>query len=439
MYQDLWCGAGQANITLPVGTPMGGFANRMLPCQGVLDALSARAVLLQQGSTCCLLVTLDALAISAAHAQALAQAAIKVFDDDSVHIRLQVHITCSHTHSGADLAGMFGAGAAMTAYAEQVTRAVCAAVRQAAAGLAQVQVRRGTSELPIGRNRRLRPGHAQVTPREREQGAEIDSTLTAVTLEHAETAQPVAVLFHTACHPVCLGPENVLASGDFAGLAAQYIEQRSGAVALFLNGAAGNVTPLIGRGSSYAATRALGQQVGQAVLAHMSAPLVAPTLAATALTNVALPLSCHFMHAEDIAQHAAWLRQQDTGFIGWGEAVERWQACMLRLLEAGGLPDSVSIPLGALQLGGVRFVFIGAEVFNEYQRWQPAGVRLVGYANGEGCYVPTAAALDGGGYEVNSAPVFYGLSCAPGPRAEGALLTAIAEQIDRLENTSGVC
>jgi hypothetical protein len=70
-------------------------------------------------------------------------------------------------------------------------------------------------------------------------------------------------------------------------------------------------------------------------------------------------------------------------------------------------------------------------VFNEYQLWQrqDAHVRLVSYTNGEGCYIPTAAALAGGGYEVNTAPVFYGLPCAPGSGAEHVLLTAIAEQV----------
>jgi hypothetical protein len=99
---------------------------------------------------------------------------------------------------------------------------------------------------------------------------------------------------------------------------------------------------------------------------------------------------------------------------------------MNRQLANGSLPATVQIPLSVARIGTLEFVFLGAEVFNEYQLWQPRNVRLVGYADAEGCYIPTAAAIAGGGYEVNTAPVYYGLPCAPGPEAEHALLEAIS-------------
>ena len=441
----IYCGAGRADITLPTGTPMGGFANRLSPCQGSLDPLSARVLALSQGYHHCLIVTLDALAISVERARALCALCAQVAGEASPFVSglaaVDVRICCSHTHSGADLSGMFGDGGQLTAYYEQVVNAVLVAVREACAALTPATVRQAVTQLPIGRNRRLRPGHAQVTELERAQGAQIDNTLTVLrfmrsALRDGEaTCYLIATLFHTACHPVCLGPENTQASGDYAGIAAQLIEAQTGAPALFLNGAAGNVTPLIGRGSSYAATCGLAQAVAAAVA---DAALV-QTISVTAISAselrgtqpalAQLPLACHWQTPADVEQAAAWLRQQDTGFTGWLAVVEKWRGRMLQHLAAGTMPEAVDIPLSATRIGGTTFVFIGAEVFNEYQLWQPAGVRLVSYTNGEGCYIPTAAALAGGGYEVNTSPVFYGLPCAPGEGAERVLLGAIARQV----------
>ena len=425
MNPHMMCGAGQAEITLPIGTPMGGFANRTSTCQGVLDPLWARALMLQADQSTYLIITLDALAISASRAQVLATDAARA--TGGLVPAAAVRIVCSHTHSSADLSGMFGDPSLIAHYFELVRERVRSAAQHASASLGPALVRQGETNFPIGKNRRLRPGHAHVSALERSQGEQIDHTLTVLRFEQPDTGRIIATLFHTACHPVCLGPENVLASGDFAGIAAQTIEQQTGAAALFLNGACGNVTPIIGRGSSYAATRALGQSVAQAVTNTNLRGLQDPGSFNVFLpSSASLPLGCHYQTEAEIAQAAAWLLQQETGFNGWEDVVRNWQQRMNMQLADGSLPSTIQLPLNALRIGTLTFVFLGAEVFNEYQLWQPHHVRLVGYTDAEGSYIPTAAAIAGGGYEVNTAPVFYGLPCAPGPEAEQKLLTAIS-------------
>lgn len=133
-------------------------------------------------------------------------------------------------------------------------------------------------------------------------------------------------------------------------------------------------------------------------------------------------------NVEDIERAADNLRAMQTGFMGWAEVVDHWSERMRALLMQGTLRNTVDIPLSALQIGDTRFVFIGAEVFNEYQLWAPHNTRIVSYADGESCYVPTAAALAGGGYEVTTSPVFYGLPCAPSADAEWVLRKEIGDQ-----------
>jgi neutral ceramidase len=424
----LMCGVGRADITPPVGTPMGGFANREWPCQGVLDPLSARALLLAQGEAVALLITLDTLALPNVLAARFCEEAARAC---AVPIRpADVRIACSHTHSGGDLTAMLGHDGSLGAYAEQVRAAIVEASRQASAALAPAVVSHGATKLPIGKNRRFRPGHAHPTELERAQGFEIDHTLTALRLAHAQTGQPLATVFHHACHAVCLGPENVLASGDYAGIAAQLVEQASGAPALFLNGACGNVTPIIGRGSTYSATRELARTVADAVvdLARNSSAGTASLASADPIT-AELPLGCYYKSEEEIDAAAERLTSLVTGFTPWATFVDGWRRRMLAHLRAGTLPRSVAAQVSALRIGDVRFAFTSAEVFNEYQMWQPLGVRVVGYTNGSACYIPTAAALAGGGYEVESAPIIFGLPCAPGPAAEPALLAAITNRV----------
>jgi hypothetical protein len=390
--------------------------------------------MLQAGQSTYLIITLDALAISASRAQVLAADAARA--TGGLVPPARVRIVCSHTHSSADLSGMFGDLSLITHYFELVRERVRTAAQQASESLGPALIRQGETNFPIGKNRRLRPGHAHVSALERSQGEQIDHTLTVLRFEQPDTGRIIATLFHTACHPVCLGPENVLASGDFAGIAAQTIEQQTGAAALFLNGACGNITPIIGRGSSYAATRALGQSVAQAVvnvnlrgLAELRSaedPGDSDALDVSLPSSASLPLACHYQTEAEIAQAAAWLLQQETGFNGWEGVVRNWQQRMNTQLANGSLPSTVQVPLSAIRIGTLTFVFLGAEVFNEYQLWQPHHVRLVGYTDAEGSYIPTAAAIAGGGYEVNTAPVFYGLPCAPGPEAEQKLLTAIS-------------
>ncbi len=422
------CGAGRADITPPVGTPMGGFANRLMPCQGARDRLSARALFLHTADASALIITLDALAVNPARTQQLRDIAVRVGGVAGVQAD-HIQITCSHTHSGVDLAGLrLRADIARINRINDYFDHVCAAVRDAVgaacADTAPATLGLGTMPFVIGRNRRLRPGHANVTDLERSQGENIDQALTVLRFTHAERSTPIATLFQIACHPVCLGPENVFASGDFAGIAAQLVEAHTGAPALFLNGAAGNVTPLIGRGSSYDATRGLAQTLADAVYAIDLHPEPAE-LRCSSPTVAQLPLSCRFTNDDDIDRQAMWLLGQKTEFPSWPSVVAGWQSRMRSQLAAGQLPATIDIPLSATRIGGTTFVFAGAELFNEYQLWQPPNARLVSYANGECCYVPTSAALASGGYEVTTSPVFYGLPCAPGEDAELVLLDAI--------------
>ncbi len=55
---------------------------------------------------------------------------------------------------------------------------------------------------------------------------------------------PMSVIANYAMHGTVIGGQCTLISGDAPGIVADYVEQKTGAVMLFINGAAGNVAPI---------------------------------------------------------------------------------------------------------------------------------------------------------------------------------------------------
>ncbi len=59
-----------------------------------------------------------------------------------------------------------------------------------------------------------------------------------------EDGSPMVLISNYAIHGTVLGPQNLLISGDVAGIVSEYVEQNIGAPVLFINGAAGNLAPI---------------------------------------------------------------------------------------------------------------------------------------------------------------------------------------------------
>src|SRR5205085_4950675 len=55
---------------------------------------------------------------------------------------------------------------------------------------------------------------------------------------------PLALMVNYPIHGTVLGQENVEISGDVTGIVSEYVEQKTGAPVIFINGAAGNLAPI---------------------------------------------------------------------------------------------------------------------------------------------------------------------------------------------------
>jgi neutral ceramidase len=72
---------------------------------------------------------------------------------------------------------------------------------------------------------------------------EVDRTIGLLRIEKAD-GNLLAIIANYAIHGTVMGPQNLEISGDAPGVVAGYVEEKTGAPMLFINGAAGNLAPI---------------------------------------------------------------------------------------------------------------------------------------------------------------------------------------------------
>ena len=71
----------------------------------------------------------------------------------------------------------------------------------------------------------------------------VDRRIGLIRLEKHD-GSPLALIANYAIHGTVLGADNLLISGDAPGIVSEYVEEKTGAPLLFINGAAGNLAPI---------------------------------------------------------------------------------------------------------------------------------------------------------------------------------------------------
>jgi neutral ceramidase len=397
-----------ADITPPLGLPMGGRGTRYTPGAAVLDPLLLQALVLedaQGGRVLCL--SLDMIGLSWTMSARLrhelaAQTGIS-FD--------RIIVNFSHTHSGP-MSGFEGYAterakpAAMAAYEEGLVGEAVAATHGALAKMAPVTVRwcRGNSQ--IGINRRARDEAGQMALRPNLQG-HYNEDLWVLDICGADGSRCVA--FAHGCHPVIVyGYAWDAISADFPGVCRRVLQEELGEEvhAQFFQALAGNVRPRLLANS----------REGKFEKGSVDSPIIVgrelarDVQAALAAEGTELDLR--------LAVFSTWVmaeRDQAVWPLAHWQKEAREENEMRRELGqywskryADGPPPVRAVPweMGLLQLSrSHRIAYFSGEVVGE---WLPlvrawlADENLVAWAycqDGRG-YMPTDALLAEGGYEV---------------------------------------
>jgi len=264
---DLVAGAAAVELKPPHGVPLGGYGamarRRFMPALfdrsspafwfrasvGTLEPLMARALLIEAPGERILWIAADLVAVDDSLVSDLtARLAASGLTYSAVIV------SPSHTHSGpgafvdSELFGLLALDRLDGTVRESVLGGIVEAAMRAERAKALALVGVGTEPAPAITRSRL--------------GRALDPEIVLFKFVRGD-GSPVALLWNFAIHGTALGPRNLKLSGDVMGIASRAIEARVGAVALFVNGAVGDVSPA---GHGEQAALELGERLADAVV-----------------------------------------------------------------------------------------------------------------------------------------------------------------------------
>lgn len=404
-------GIRRVNVTPPIGTPLGGYAARKSVSQGIHDDLYATALVLKGKDLVLALVTVDLVGLPRELVE-MARAAVR----SSTGIPPDnVLIAATHTHSGPDL--LFGdQGLASKSYVEVLADTLAGSVYAAWRGLKPAEVGVGQGWLEgIGVNRRTSNG----TP--------VDPQVGVLRVDHDARVQ--GVLMNYTCHPVVLGPDNLLISADYPGYAVRVVERAfgGGLTAMFTNGAMGDVNPghsaelsAIGApipGRTFERAKKLGTMLAGEVIKviEMIQPQEELVLASRrkTITLPLKPLPPREKVEKIVSEKERALLEMEEKKASPDEItrvkVEKLYAELLlkqvKEREKALPPEAFEVELQAVRIGDCALIAFPGEMFVEVglaiKRCSPFPYTyIIGCANGYVGYLPTKEAFEEGGYEV---------------------------------------
>ena len=222
----LLAGAATADITPSRPVQMDGYGGRTKPSEGVHDPLFARALVLDDENTACAIVGCDLLGI---HPQVTAEVRNRVSKATGIAAEA-ILVSATHSHAGPFglRGGLFG----------QLNESLAGDLIEAASGaIVSAYESRRPATLKLGQ-----VTIDTVSMNRRHPDWPIDPTLQVLLIDGEEG--PIATLLNFACHATVMHGGNLQLSAEFPGAACRLVREQTGAPAVYLNGACGNVNPV---------------------------------------------------------------------------------------------------------------------------------------------------------------------------------------------------
>ncbi|HVO97903.1 MAG TPA: neutral/alkaline non-lysosomal ceramidase N-terminal domain-containing protein [Bryobacteraceae bacterium] len=388
----LRAGVSKVDITPAPGELMWGFESRTTPAKGTLDPLYARVLVLESGAQRLGLVTLDL-------GRSFGPAATEEIRESAQRTSA---ITClllsaSHTHSAPGVQDTYKKG--VPPWERAAREKIKEAIRDATAHLTDARIGTGVGIAYIGHNRLRVDANGKVGWFERNPTqiptAPVDPTVTVVRVD-ALDGKPLAIVVNYACHPVVFGEDNLQYSADYPAAMNRVVEQTTGAMSFFLQGAPGDINPYYTQQPIEQDAQKMREWTGERL--GKEAARVAQGIRTEAGGDSSIQSS-----EELVKFRLRWDPQQ-------------FQAALLKFLGPEALEGYIdptarefSIPVSTVLINKqIAITTFPGEPFVEFQmNWRdrcPVGTTLLaGYTNGYYGYFPTIASAARGGYGAASA------------------------------------
>jgi neutral ceramidase len=432
----------KTDITPPGPSLLSGFVARQQPSCGVHDPLYARALYLTDDTTRVAIVVLDLIGIDAELTARIRDAASAATNLPSENLAL----LATHTHGGPPVLPKAWLGPVDRDYRHELIDKVTATIRAAERNLQPVALTFGIGKEPnVGRNRRRA-------------GGVNDPDVPVLRMDRSD-GSPLGFLISYACHPVVLGPNNLLITRDYPGELITVLEKvLPGAEFLFLTGCCGQINTghtaadsILGRGfglrtfsEAARVARVLAGcalQVGEQLASSHGAPLVTPKGPLTVLRrSVTLPLSKpQPPPASEVKRWRQALAELQTSGDDPVEASRlatyvHWAELARQTTEL-----AVETEVMLIDLGGLAFAIFPGEVFVEFglalkRHFVDYPIITLAFGNDAPGYIPHRSAYPEGGYEIEEAFRFYGQPSVFVAEAGELLLKALSDMLNEVRS-----
>ncbi|KKB09277.1 neutral/alkaline non-lysosomal ceramidase N-terminal domain-containing protein [Devosia chinhatensis] len=406
----IMAGVASVDITPPAGLSLAGFAARTQSAQGVHDALTARAIVVEDTA----IVVLDVIGL---HEDMAARIRKRSGLDEN-----RIIVAATHTHGApVSMQGRLGRDAD-PGFLQQMEDGAVKAIRRAWEGRRPASLSAGMGSDPgVAWNRRHADGP-------------LDHAVPVIRIRDAE-GSCFAVMTSYACHPVVLAADNLLMTADYPYYVRRCLEEAyPGAVALFLTGCAGDAntghtaqaswTLAANAQRTFATAERLGVRIAEAALVAPEGDFAGPVDAG----HRDLDLEMLRLETESLSQLAEQWRLEAASaelvratLLGhWIEWAERFEAVV---------PGSWRGRVSLLDWCGIPIVAMPGEIFSETGLFVRACCNglpafVLAYAEGNPGYIPPSSEYQFGGYEVTEAHRFIGMPGAFAPGSAEALAEA---------------
>ncbi|HXW04547.1 MAG TPA: neutral/alkaline non-lysosomal ceramidase N-terminal domain-containing protein [Vicinamibacterales bacterium] len=353
---------------------------------GVLDRIHHRVLAIEAGGTPLYLISSDLCLFSPELYDSVTGELRRETGIDPAHVLWSV----THTHAAPEVGppGLYRTLLGRSdhewdrEYTRLVTRTLLDAVQSLRERLEPAQIAFGSGMALANINRRARDVDGQVSIGLNPEGP-VDRQFNLIRLTRPDGGL-IAVVANYAMHGTVMSGQNLSISGDGPGTVTAYLEEKLGAVVLYVNGAAGNIAPIY---SVYPNAKAghLSQfrvLLGDRILAALRA--MGPGSG-----------DVRVRHAERIVETP--MRAE----LAWPEGLAAYTRIEGRSL--------VRLPIRFVRIDDAVIWSAPVEMFCEIamdvREQSPfAHTMFFGYTNGWFGYLPTARGFDEGGYEPRTSP-----------------------------------
>jgi neutral ceramidase len=414
----LLAGSAKVDITPPLSIPYLGYVPRQGKFTGVHDPLFARALVLDNSETKLAIISADSLGygneILGPGRNFTAEVREKINDRTGIETD-NVMLASTHSHSTPETLGITRLSDVPEAgsWLEVLMDQLASAVEMASGNMAPAQLKLGTGfAKEIGHNRRVRDLSIddQIAP------GLVDPQVGVLMCEVLGSGESFVVA-NFACHPVTVQVQP-LVSADYPGVATDLVERTADGCrnCLFLQGAAGNINPMLDDTRDFADVRRYGMILAGEVLKIIGSlrspetPTMEPKLAAKSevlhlpVRDLPDPEPVRAAY-EQALKDAESAKTDEERFRALRTAGQNRES--LDLMESGTdpVPGEVQVmrigDLAVASTPGEMFVQLGLEI---KRRSAAPHTFVVELANGWVGYLLNPGGFAEGGYEASPGP-----------------------------------